>query len=138
MTTHERWRSRWAVPAALVSAVTLFAPATASAHHSFAEYEDMRTSTLEGTVESFQWNNPHVVVKVLVKPDDHTDPQEWNVVTSSPAILTRFGWGQHSVKPGDRVSMICNPLRDGSHGCRLHTLVMPDTGQILKTKLSGS
>src|SRR5580700_10233136 len=93
MTTYERWRSRWAVPAALVSAVTLFAPATASGHHSFAEYEDMRTSTLEGTVESFQWNNPHVVVKVLVKPDDHTDPQEWNVVTSSPAILTRFGWG---------------------------------------------
>jgi hypothetical protein len=42
------------------------------------------------------------------------------------------------MKAGDRISAVCNPLRDGSPGCRLHTLTMLDTGLILKTKLSAA
>jgi len=59
------------------------------------------------------------------------------IITSSPAILKRFGWTQHSLKPGDRVSVVCNPMSDGSPGGRLHTVVLLDTGQELRTKLSG-
>jgi Family of unknown function (DUF6152) len=110
----------------------------ALAHHSYATFEDTAVRTLEGTIESFEWSNPHVVLKLLVKPDDRGEPQEWSIETSSPAILTRFGWRRNSVKPGDRVRVVCNPLRDGSPGGRLHTLIRLDTGQTLKTKLSAS
>ena len=94
--------------------------------------------TLDGTVKTFQWTNPHVIVTVLTRLDGRSQPQEWTIVTSGPAILNRFGWRRNSMKPGDRVRMVCNPLRDGSPGCRLHTLMMLDTGEILKTKLSAS
>ena len=31
----------------------------ASAHHSFAMFDRGRTVTLQGTVNEFQWTNPH-------------------------------------------------------------------------------
>jgi hypothetical protein len=45
---------------------------------------------------------------------------------------------QHALSTGLHVSVICNPLSDGSHGGRLHTLVILDTGKTLETKLSAS
>ena len=131
-------RLRRALCVALMSAASLLVAAPALAHHSFAAFEEGRMRTLEGTVKTFQWMNPHVMLTVLTQLDGRSQPQEWTIVTSGPAILKRFGWRRDSMKSGDRVRMTCNPLRDGSPGCRLHTLMMLDTGQILKTKLSTS
>jgi Family of unknown function (DUF6152) len=118
----------------LVAAVALAFPAFA--HHSFAAYDVVNTRTLKGTLEMLQWSNPHVTLKMLVQPDAGGAAQEWNLVTSGPAILKRFGWTRSSLKPGDRISVVFNPMSDGSHGGRLHTLVLLDTGLTLKTKLS--
>jgi hypothetical protein len=123
-------------PIGLLLITTLVVALPALAHHSFAAFEETRVRTLKGTVKTFRWSNPHVMLEVLVRADDGGEPQAWSIVTSGPAILTRFGWKRDSMKPGDRVSVVCNPLRDGSHGCRLHTLTMLDTGQTLTTKLS--
>lgn len=106
------------------------------AHHSYAAYDLTHTRTLEGTVEIFHWNNPHSEITLVLKPDGRDEPIRWNIITSSPAILKRFGWTRHSLNPGDRVSIICNPMIDGTHSGRLHTVVLLDTGQVLKTKLS--
>ena len=121
----------------LLLAATLAMAFPASAHHSFAAFERSKTVTLTGTVKTFNWANPHVIFGVLV-PAGSGAPQEWSIETSSPAILKRFGWTRNSLKPGDHVSVVCNPLSDGSHGGRLHTVMMLDTGQILNTKLSAS
>lgn len=110
---------------------------SALAHHSFAAYDDKQVRTLDGMVETFDWTNPHVALKVLVQPAAGGVPQEWSIETSSPVILTRFGWTRDSLKRGDRIRVICNPMGDGTHGGRLHTVVMLDGGQTLKTKLSG-
>ena len=106
------------------------------AHHSYAAYDLIHTRTLEGTLESFHWSNPHSTFTLVLKPSGHGEPVKWNIITSSPAILKRFGWTQHSLKPGDRVSVICNPMSDGSYGGRLHTVILLDTNQVLRTKLS--
>jgi hypothetical protein len=126
------------VSTALLSAATLLLAAPVPAHHSFAAFEETPIRRLEGTVATFHWTNPHVILTVLTKPDDGSPPQEWTIVTSGPAILTRFGWRRDSMKTGDRVRVVCNPRRDGSPGCRLHTLTMLDSGQILKTKLTAA
>jgi hypothetical protein len=130
--------ARLALPTALLSVVTLFVASPANAHHAYATFDDTRIRTLKGTIETFEWSNPHVVLEVLVKLDGRSEPQEWRIESSSPAILKRFGWQRNSMKAGDRISAVCNPLRDGSPGCRLHTLMMLDTGLILKTKLSAA
>ena len=108
----------------------------ALAHHSYAAYDLNQTITLKGTVENFHWSNPHSTFTLVLQPDGRSEPIKWNIITSSPAILKRFGWMHDSLKQGDRVSVLCNPMSDGSHGGRLHTVVMLDTGQVLRTKLS--
>ena len=123
----------------LIALTAMLAMATAAfAHHSFAAYDVTTTRTLVGTVASIQWANPHVTVSVLVGPKDGGKLQQWNIVTSGPAILKRFGWTAESVRPGDRVSLDCNPLSDGSYGGRLHTLTLLANGKVLRTKLSPS
>jgi hypothetical protein len=104
------------------------------AHHSFAMYEPTKTLTLKGTVKSFQWTNPHVVVWVLVQPDDGGAVQEWSLETTSPGVLTRAGWTRQSLKAGDRVSVTFSPLRDGSRGGGLNSVTLLDTGQTLVPK----
>lgn len=106
------------------------------AHHSYAAYDLNHTRTLKGTVEIFHWSNPHSTFTLVLEPDGRGEPIRWTIITSGPAILKRFGWTQNSLKPGDRVNVVCNPTTDGSHGGRLHTVVLLDTGQVLRTKFS--
>jgi Family of unknown function (DUF6152) len=106
------------------------------AHHSFAAYDHSKTLTLKGTVKTFQWTNPHVVVWVMVQPEGGGEPQEWSIETTSPGVLTRSGWTRKSLNPGDRVSVEFSPLRDGSHGGGLNSVTLLDTGQTLKANFA--
>jgi hypothetical protein len=101
------------------------------AHHSFAMFEPTKTLTFNGTVKTFQWTNPHVIVWVVVQPQGGGAAQEWSLETTSPGVLTRAGWTRQSLKPGDRVSVTLSPLRDGSRGGSLNSVTLLDTGQKL-------
>ena len=103
----------------------------ADAHHSFAIYEHDKTVTLKGTVKTFQWTNPHVVVWLLVQPEGGGEPQEWGIETTSPGVLTRSGWTRNSIKPGDQVAVEFSPLRDGTHGGGLKSVTLLATGEKL-------
>ena len=126
------------LPASLFLVAALASAAPAFAHHSFAAYDDAKTLTLTATVETFEWANPHAVIQILARDSGADAQAEWVVETSSPSILQRFGWKRNSIKRGDRVIVVLNPMRDGSHHGRLHTVTVIDTGRVLKTKLSGS
>lgn len=76
------------------------------------------------------------MLEILVRKDGGGEQVKWDVETSAPSILKRFGWKRDIIKRGDRVTLVLNPMRDGSPRGRLHTLTLLDTGQVLKTKLS--
>jgi hypothetical protein len=116
---------------AFILAAALNAAAPASAHHSFAMFEPTKTLTFKGTVKTFQWTNPHVILWVLMQPDGGGAAQEWSLETTSPGVLTRAGWTRQSLKAGDRVSVVLSPLRDGSRGGSLNSVTLLDTGQTL-------
>jgi hypothetical protein len=118
----------------VVLAAVVGAASPAAAHHSFAMYEPTKTLTFKGTVKSFQWTNPHVILWVLVQPDGGGAPQEWSFETTSPGVLTRNGWTRQSLKAGDKVSVTFSPLRDGSRGGGLNSVTLLDTGQTLIPK----
>jgi hypothetical protein len=124
-------KPRWAAALSAALTVAIGAAPPASAHHSFAMYEPTKTLTFKGTIKTFQWTNPHVVVAILVQPDDGGAAQEWALETTSPGVLTRAGWTRQSLKAGDRVSVTLSPLRDGSHGGSLNSVTLLDTGQTL-------
>lgn len=122
---------------ALAAGLVLLASPVA-AHHSYAAFDSAHTRTLKGTVTFIQWGNPHAEFKLSVEPDGGGKRQEWSIETHAPNILLRYGWTKDTLKYGDRVSVVCNAMLDGSHGCRLHTVTFLDSGKTLETKLSVS
>ena len=118
--------------AALIAVgLTLVAPG-AFAHHSRSMFDQSKQITLVGSVKEFQWTNPHCWIQVLV-PDPNNlqaPPIEWGVEMGAPVELMRKGWKPHSLNPGDKVTIIVNPLRDGQHGGLVLAVTGPD-GKII-------
>jgi len=81
------------------------------AHHSFAMFDQTKEVTLKGTVTEFQWTNPHAFIHVQV-PGADGKPEVWEIELNSPNNLKRQGWSSTSVKTGDKVTLMTNPLRD--------------------------
>jgi hypothetical protein len=96
-----------------LAAVTLVLAMSAGAvaHHSPAAFDRSKTVTLTGTVKAFRWQNPHTWLEVDV-PNDKGVVETWGVEMTSPTFLIRAGWKNNSVKPGDKVTVVVNPVRD--------------------------
>ena len=107
---------------------------TASAHHSFAMFDPAKVVTLQGKVREFRWVNPHVSLFVDVAGPSGQSGL-WSVELTSPGNLTRLGWSRQSLKPGDRVAVEVNPLRDGQHGGGFRKATLQDNGQVLQASL---
>lgn len=86
----------------------------ASAHHSFAMFDQRQIMTLEGTVTQFQWTNPHAFIELDVPQQGRV--VHWSIELNSPNNLRRQGWRRTSLRPGEEVTLRMNPLRDGHHG----------------------
>jgi hypothetical protein len=106
-----------------IAGVVLSGPV--AAHHSFAMFDQKKTLTLKGTVTEFQWTNPHAFIHIDV-PNGSGGKVEWQVELNSPNNLKRQGWRSTSVKPGDEVTLIMNPLRDGQRGGLFVSVTLPD------------
>ena len=100
----------------------------ASAHHSFAMFDRTKEVQLDGTVKDWQFTNPHSWLQLLVL--ENGNPVEYGIEGSSVNTLLRIGWGPKSFKPGDKVSIVINPLRDGRKGGSFVKATLPD-GRIL-------
>lgn len=130
-----RSRALFLLPAAaLALAGTVLATLPADAHHSFAMFDQTKARTLKGTVKEFRWVNPHVSLFVLAEAPGSA-PEVWAVELTSPGNLTRLGWNRRSFKPGDKVLVEVNPLRDGQRGGGFRKATLVDTGQVLQAKL---
>ena len=101
----------------------------AYAHHSFAMFDQARQLPLSGTVKDFQWTNPHSFIELDVAKSDGII-ELWHIELNSPNNLKRQGWKSSSLKPGDKVLVVINPLRDGEHGGLFLNVTLPD-GSIL-------
>ena len=108
-----------------VAAIMLLGGRSLAAHHSFAMFDSVNKTTITGTVTRFEWTNPHVFIEIDV-PGQNGDLKHWSVELGSPSILQRSGWKFSDVKPGEKVTAIVNPLRDGRPGGMLYRLTLAD------------
>jgi hypothetical protein len=109
---------------AILAAATLSlaCAAPAHAHHSFAMFDRNKTVTWEGVVEQYNWTNPHSHIIVVV-PADAKDPSlagRWDIEGASPNIMMRQGWTKNSFRPGDKITIVGHPLKDGGKGGSLY------------------
>ena len=116
----------------LALAVTMIAMAwvvPTYGHHSFAMFDQSKQVTLKGTVREFQWTNPHAWIHLDVPNADGLE-DTWQVELNSPNNLKRQGWKSSSIKAGDQVTLMLNPLKDGSKGGLFISITLPD-GSVL-------
>lgn len=114
---------------ALPLAAALLAP-PASAHHSFAMFDNTRSVTLHGKVTAYQWTNPHSYLEVDAE-DGKGGTKHYTMEMTSPNMLHRGGWSSRTVKAGDVVTAIMSPLRDGRAGGLLLELTLPNGTKML-------
>jgi hypothetical protein len=89
---------------------------TASAHHSFAMFDNKTEKTVSGTVKELQWTNPHIWVQVINRDPATGKDVEWSIEGGSPNNLARKGWSRNSMKVGDKVVVVIHPLKNGENG----------------------
>jgi hypothetical protein len=108
----------------LLAATAIAMSVPVGAHHSGAMFDSQKTITLQGTVKTFQWSNPHCWIQLLVTQDGMT--QEWSVEMAATTELYRSGWRPHTLQAGESVTIVVHPLRDGSSGAQFLSAAGPD------------
>jgi len=99
-------------------------------HHSFSTlFDTSRTVEVSGVVTEFQFRNPHCYILLDVE-GDRAEQAEWELETTSIGQLIRIGLTPDNLKPGDEISAIGNPTRDGRPLMRLLTITLPSGMEI--------
>ena len=107
----------------------------ALAHHSAAMFDHTKKITLVGNVKEFQYTNPHSWLQVVGKgPDGKV--QLWGFEAEGPSTLLRAGIKASTFKPGDKVTIVANPMKDGRPAGALLTATKAD-GTIYSPRPSG-
>jgi hypothetical protein len=107
----------------------------AAAHHSNAAYDLDHPKTVEGTVKTVNWTNPHITFVIETDAKGAERAGTWVFEVSSPGVLTRSGWTKRSLQPGDHAVFHYAPLRDGNPGGFLLRVDLP-SGQALSYTLT--
>jgi len=114
---------------ALIGGILLLGSMACRAHHSFAMFDQKRHITLSGTVADYQFTNPHSYIYLNVLQSNGTTKQ-YTLECPAPALLKRLGWNRSTLKAGDKVTVVIDPLRDGSPGGQLRQVTLPG-GKVL-------
>lgn len=99
------------------------------AHHSIIEFDYSRAYAVTGKVKELQWTNPHSWVQILV-PDASGKNVEFGFELGAPVFNIRLGWRKESIMPGDTVTVVYCPSKNGKPRGTLLYIHLP-SGQVL-------
>jgi Family of unknown function (DUF6152) len=114
----------------------LVAVRPALAHHSRAMFDIARNVTYRGVVKEYRLQNPHSHIVITVGADT-TDPSTvgtWDLEASSVNIMITGGWTQTTYKPGDPITAVAHPMKNGSHGALLFYAIEPDGTRLYRAQ----
>ncbi|NOT26018.1 MAG: hypothetical protein HOP16_07930 [Acidobacteria bacterium] len=113
MKTNGGFAVRFIILSVCVAFSALVGERTVAAHHAGTMFsEDVKE--ISGVIKEFQFTNPHTWIQVMVETKAGAPQQEWSVEWGSPNQLGRRGVRPSTFKPGAKVTMRINPMRDGS------------------------
>jgi hypothetical protein len=123
--------ARLAAAAVLAAAAALAGAAPALAHHSTAMFEWGKDAPpLQGTIVSVEWTQPHVWITFLAE-DSKGAVERYSIEGMSPSYLNRVGWSKRTLNPGDKVTLIIFPLKDGRKGGFLDKAILAN-GKVMQ------
>ncbi len=99
-------------------------------HHSFvAFFLTEETTTIEGVVTEFWFENPHSRVYLEVT-NEAGKAELWMAEGGSKNNLIRRGWNRDTIKPGMEVIVTGSPSRDGTNAVGWRSLTTTDGVEI--------
>jgi hypothetical protein len=101
------------LPMALVA--LLLTTSVAWGHHSFAMFDRSVEKVATGTVVRWAFNTPHSWLYMNIRNPDGSDTL-WSFEGSAPPSLLQRGITGNTFKPGDTVTVLNCPLKDGRPG----------------------
>jgi hypothetical protein len=101
--------------ALIAAGLTALAVAPASAHHSFNMFDLGNTVTVTGTIKDYQFKMPHVWFYIMRPTASGGAMEEWGFECHSPNLVARKGWNINTLKPGDKITVVMHPMKDGTH-----------------------
>ena len=114
---------------AVALALACGAGVTLVAHHSVAaKFDETKTQTLSGIVTLVDWRNPHVHVFLNVR-GAKGELVNWAVELESPIDLQDSGWSRESVQPGESITVVGYPARNGSRQVWSNKMTVTQTGR---------
>jgi Family of unknown function (DUF6152) len=97
---------------------------TAMAHHSpAAHFVLTERSVITGTVTEYRFENPHALVFLDVAGKDGS-VERWMAEGGNTSALQHLGWTGGEISPGDEVTIVGNPSRDGSRTINWQTITV--------------
>src|SRR5437879_13375877 len=96
-----------------LAALLALAPAATFAHHGAAAYDISKSITLDDTVTSLEWNNPHCLLHFDAK-NDKGEVQHWTIELYNPLWMTRAGWTRTILKAGDAIRIAFHRTKRGA------------------------
>ena len=106
--------SRRLLQAMTVLGILAVGSARGLAHHSAAMFDEKKTITVEGEVKEFQLTNPHSWLLVDVK-DKAGKVSTWGFEAEGPSTLARAGIKPSDLRPGTKLTITGNLMKDGTH-----------------------
>ena len=103
-----------------IAIVIVIGSATTLAHHGFAAYTN-ETRTVQATITSFRFVNPHVQLYFDVE-NETGEVEHWQAELTAPNKLSRGGWTKSTFKPGDEVQITGQVARNGGRSIRIREL----------------
>ncbi len=123
-----RLHFRRLLPVALAAAALCLA-APAMAHHSFNMFALEQNVTITGTIKDYQFKMPHVWF-YLVVPAKNGGTEEWGFECHSPNLVASKGWNLNTLKPGDKITVMMHPMKDGTKAGSVAYITLADGKQL--------
>jgi hypothetical protein len=90
--------------AAIAGLISVVAPVSAVAHHSYTEFDNTQSIEIDGIVLNVAWQNPHAVIEVQTADLDG-DLVTWEIESSGVNYLRRLEMPLEILKVGSRVKV---------------------------------
>jgi uncharacterized protein DUF6152 len=116
--------------------VSLVAVPRSSAHHSRAGFDLGRNVTFQGVVKEYRLENPHSSLFITVGPDakNPSIAGTWYIEASSIEIMIDEGWNKMTYKPGDAITVVAHPMKNGRREALLFYAVKPDGTRLYRAQ----
>ncbi len=104
---------------------------SARAHHGSAVWGQTQI-TLKGTVVSYVWSNPHVLL-IWNTTDASGKVVRWTGEVASPeSMMADDGWNKETFKPGDELVLVVRGAKSGAPNSVIDHIEKPDGSVVMR------